>query len=98
MTHIVGITVGVDGAEDWSTVHNKLSGVAKDFSGDHYVTVHSTTVDAEDDDEFLPGEYADENTLVVVKKALRSTALTEVEVDRALVAMQNAGILFRQRR
>lgn len=98
MTHLVTVTVGVNGPDDWSTVHDKLAEVARDFSGDHHVSVGSCLADAEDDEGPLPGEYADENTLYRVRCALRGSGLSNDQAEKALHEMQNAGILFRQRR
>ena len=41
--------------------------------------------------------YYDENTLTAVCDALKSSGLNDVQCDDALNAMQNAGILFRER-
>lgn len=43
------------------------------------------------------GEYHDENTMIKLREALNSVLL-EDEVDAAVNAMQNAGILFREKR
>lgn len=55
-----------------------------------------------EEDETLPGEYVDENTMTVVRNVLGKTQLFKDRgwdgVEATILALQNAGILFRQRR
>lgn len=56
-----------------------------------------------EEDETLEGEYANENTLVVVHKAIAETLIGLTHNHGRLASdiianLQNAGILFRQRR
>ena len=41
--------------------------------------------------------YYDEETLFKVNRALRASGLTQVQTQDAIIEMQNAGILFRER-
>lgn len=62
-----------------------------------HVSVYSTDA-GEDDEEYIPETLVrhDENTLVKVLAALKGV-LNPDDAGLALAAMQNAGILFRER-
>jgi hypothetical protein len=106
MTHTVGLTVGVNGQEEMDEVHTAIVDLAARFSNNFYTSVHTSLVDDEESTvyedsapiETLPGEYADENTLNKVRRALFDLLWTDAQIDEAIHALQNAGILFRERR
>lgn len=89
-------------------VHKRLCELAQGLwpIRTEYVSVFSNEITEGDEEaEFLAGEYADENTMVLV----RETIVEEFQkkqydtadwdsVEDLIVAFQNAGILFRQRR
>lgn len=79
----------------------ELAGNLRPVTLDH-VSVYNTKVDEEFEVEEDATEYHDENTLALVRSTLANTQLFVDRgwpgVDEIIIALQNAGILFRQRR
>jgi hypothetical protein len=102
MAHLLTLSVGTDTPEQHKAVHSLLSDIGGEFAQDyHYASVTSVDVDRPaDGDE----EFHDEHTMFKVREAIKSAI--EVRVATAPEAMitgiiselQNAGILFRERR
>lgn len=96
-THMIGMTIGVSDPDDWSVVWNEVNGIAGAIGKTRpNVSVTSYVIGESEDTE--PGEFYNEGTLLKVFTALRKTPMTEKAVMDAIAAMQNAGILFRERR
>jgi hypothetical protein len=100
-TRLVSLSVGVGGDEDFARTFQDLSELGRNLGVTHeYVSVSASTMH-EDLHEEAAGEdlYFDENTLFKVRQALISAivGLTEENVNDAINAMQNVGIVFRER-
>ena len=100
-THMINLTAGATGAEDWQRLWDKFNEFTSEIRADEqpgYISLTSTlvdesVVDAQDGDVFY-----DEGTLLRVYEALRRIPMPEKVAREAITAMQNAGILFRERR
>lgn len=98
---MINLTAGAAGAEDWQRLWNKFNEFTSEIRADEepgYLSLTSTLVDqgvvnGQDGDEFY-----DEGTLLRVYEALRRVPMPERAAREAITAMQNAGILFRERR
>lgn len=104
-THSINLSALVSNAQQWNDIYKEFTGIAREWGERvEYISVSSTVVgdDVEivvEEDETLPGEYADEDTMTKVKMALASVQPSSLTpVNDAIIAMQNAGILFRERR
>ncbi len=102
LTHLVSLAVGAKDAEDHARLFQDISELSRNLAEDHdYVSVTSTLV-GEDDEEDVEDEdlYHDHNTLVKVREALQRgvTGLTDDMAMDLIGEIQNAGILFRERR
>jgi hypothetical protein len=96
---IIALTTTVDGEENRDQVFDRFSRTALDVahqsngssvSWNHYDDYHTEEEDRED-------LYYDEYTLVKVIKAINENGFTEKTALELVTAMQNAGILFRER-
>jgi hypothetical protein len=103
---MVSLTVGTTGAEDYMRIFQDVSELARNMVDTHeYVNVSAQLVDTSEEDE-EPGcdhekLHYDEYTLVKVHRAL-TEALSPYGMNKEaasyfITAMQNAGILFRER-
>jgi hypothetical protein len=63
----------------------------------HYASVSTLDPDETGGDE-SEDLYHDENTLVKVRKAIRSVVFNEDRITDIVIAMQNEGILFREKK
>lgn len=96
-THSISLHVQVDNPEHLKELRSRFCLQLKALPDD--VTYSNLTVfrldGVEEDND--GGEFYDDNTMVKVKNAL-ANVLLEDEVESAITALQNAGILFRERR
>jgi hypothetical protein len=103
MDRMISLSIGTVGAEEWMQVFQDISELARGLGSDRYVSVSSTPIDdiPEDPPETEDELYYDEFTLGKVRAALLEAAgpygHSEMYVDDLIHAMQNAGILFRER-
>lgn len=104
MTRMVSLSVGTESADDWAETFQDLSELGKNLGVTHsYVSVSSTEID---DSEEPEGEdlYYDDATLDKVRRAIGSALVRgtrrpdPVLVTNIIGELQNAGILFRERR
>lgn len=99
ITHMVNLSVGVIDPEEWTKVWEEINGVAKVLGKDRpSVSVSSHLMGETDELDTLEGETFNEGTHLKVFQALRSLPMPERVATDAINAMQNAGILFRERR
>lgn len=108
---IVSLSALASGAEQYTRLFMDLSELARNLTDDfQHVSVTASRVD-EDDSEPLcdpDGLYHDEQTLVKVREAIKRglgervwtarDVLTNAIVTEIITEMQNAGILFREKR
>lgn len=105
MDRLVSLSVGVEDVEDYVRTFQHISELAMNLGENHtYVSVSASVVGEPDGEpEEAPSEnlHYDEDTLVKVRQALTEAAGPyghgEHYVDDLIHAMQNAGILFRER-
>ena len=96
-TFMINLTVGVP-QNQWQRVWEGFESFAqstREVETPPYISLTSTLVEGvtEDGEEFY-----DEGTLLRVYEALRRIPMPEKVAREAVTAMQNAGILFRERR
>lgn len=98
-THTIVLTLRLPGPDQWALVWSRLNRLLNEnFEGVQSFSLSSYDMAVWDDDEAEEtGEYHDENTLFTVFQALRRH-MSESQATLAIHDMQNAGILFRQRR
>lgn len=102
----IGITVLTSGGQEkCASVYEYFCTMAKEMRPLEleHIGVYSTQLDDEVEiieEETLPGEFFDEGTMNKVRDAIRKTSLQplDLEVDEIINALQNCGILFRERR
>lgn len=105
MDRLVLLGVGTEGAEDYFSTFQDISELARNLGETHdYVDVTVSVIGEDSSDEANCDRehlYYDENTLSKVRAALMDAAGPyghgDQYVDDMLYAMQNAGILFRER-
>jgi hypothetical protein len=92
-THMVTLSIGVDGVAGWDTIYEMFSNTVRELGPQYpYISLSSTvTSDAED-------ITYDDETLEKVTKALGETGWNHIAIADAISRMQNAGILFRERK
>lgn len=98
-THEVSLTVRTKEADEWTYIHNYMSRLAAEW-GPHHEQVSVSSVMLNDDGTKMvedPTGYHSEDTLNKVYNALAKVGLTPQQITEAVFAMQNAGILFRER-
>jgi hypothetical protein len=96
--HRLSLSIGTTTAEEWSTYWATLNEIAATFRDAEPVDVVVSSTLVDDYIEEIPDEVFDEGTLLRVFQALRGESMTEKAANSAINAMQNAGILFRERR
>ena len=95
-THAIHIIVHVDNSKLWSQIWDTFCSQGASLEGVvPYVNVSSYDLSTVKDE--TEPEYHDEDTLFTVFSALK-THLTGDQAQLAIHDLQNAGILFRQRR
>lgn len=99
MDRLISLGIGVEGAENWINVFQDISELARNLAEVHpYVNVTATRIGVDDDVVDEPEElYHDENTLIKVYGALEGEGVPHYTAVNLVNAMQNAGILFRER-
>jgi hypothetical protein len=107
MNYVVGLSVMVSTRGQRDEVRERLNELVSNYSGQFYTSVYSSVVDDEDStvyEDDMPAhmqetqEFVDENTMNKVRRALFDLLWTDAQIDEAIHALQNAGILFRERR
>lgn len=96
----INFSVHVDNPDTWNRLWVELSeraGALGKYNPMVSLTSHDLSVDFDPNEE-ESNEYHDENTLFLVMEALGRAGLGHMMVQDAIREMQNAGILFRQRR
>lgn len=106
MDRMISLSIGTVGAEEWMQVFQDISELARGMGTDRYVSVSSTPIDdiPEDPPETEDELYYDDQTLEKVRDALAeilienhsARSMQDIITD-CIGAMQNAGILFRER-
>lgn len=96
MTHTVTLTLVTKNEKDWSSAFSLLSTVAFDTAG-RFQQVSVNSYDNEDIVESEPTTYT-EDTMMKVHDSLRSSGLDEDRITDIVTALQNAGLLFRERK
>ena len=87
--------------EDQEFVYNAITYAAVQVGRDCPNSNVMFSAHSYDEDEIVdPIEdvYYDEDTLAKVREALRSVGMSHLMADDAVLALQNAGILFRERK
>lgn len=104
-THLISLSVGTKDAEVWHQTYQELSELAANLGAVHdYVTVSSALVGGDDDVETEDELYHDEETLTKVHAAIGKALLANTDeahpdwITDIITEIQNAGILFRERR
>lgn len=96
-THIVTLSIGVDGEEEWDRIYTAFLTSAREY-GPQYSYVNVSSSLAEEEEVLEKGsETHTEETLFKVAIGLREAGLDEDAIRDAIRAMQNNGILFRER-
>lgn len=96
MLRVVRLDIGTVGAEDYFTTFQDISELARNLGVAHeYVSVSCGVVGEEGE---LKNLHHDENTLVKVHEAIVKEGLNEQSATEIITTLQNAGILFRERR
>lgn len=91
-THVLSLNCTVSDVDAWDSVWNQFSAMASRLGG------QSIATDINVSSEQIPDETDfDEQTLFKVSCGLREAGLTETQVVDAISAMQNNGVLFRER-
>ena len=97
MDRLVSLSVGTCGAEDYQNTFLDVSELAKGLAPTHtYISVSAQKLgdsDTEDREELRH----DENTLNKVREAIVGSGFTVKTATELISAIQNAGILFRER-
>lgn len=102
MDRLITLGVGTSGTEEWMSTFQDISELARNLGEAHsYVNVTSTFVEEDDDEDYEQERlYHDEDTLLKVVTQINRAVpfLTTKEVTDIVNEIQNAGILFRERR
>lgn len=86
-THVITLSVQVEGPERWDSVWHIMSKMAKTFgTTNNSVNVSSTLIDIP-----LSGE-----TVHRVRAALREAGLNEIQIDASLQCMDDFGITYKE--
>lgn len=95
--YIVSMSAACQDRAQAERIFGKLSATALDVSHDS-ISQTVSKFPYNDRDEEPSGEYFDEYTLMKVRRALKDAEISDFRVDDAIRNLQNAGILFRERR
>jgi hypothetical protein len=99
MDRLISLSVGTEGDEAWASTFQDLSELARNLGDAHgYVSVSSSPLGEDSDDAPEEDLFYDEETLFKVMRVLRERGLSRVRVESVINDLQNAGILFRERR
>lgn len=98
-TYSLSLSVVTGDVEAWTYTHNYMSRLAAEW-GPYHKQVSVSSVMLNDDGSLIledeSGSYS-EATLSKVYNALAKVGLTPQQITEAVFAMQNVGILFRER-
>jgi hypothetical protein len=87
-THSITLTATVEGSGQWDLVYETLLRLSKTMAREcSAVTISS----------YLLEDHVDEQTHFKVSCGLREAGLNDTQITDAINAMQNNGILFRER-
>lgn len=102
MTHLITLSVGTEGPDQHKAVFGLMSDIGAEFALDyHYSSITSVDTDRPNDGD---EEFYDEHTLFKVREAIKNAievrvaTAPEAMINDIINEMQNAGILFRERR
>lgn len=100
MDRLISLGVGTDGDDDYFQTHQDLSELARNLGATHnYVSMMAQSVVDDDSDTDEEELYYDENTLFKVREAMMINGwITGEMCDEIINRLQNAGILFRERK
>lgn len=103
MDRLINLGVATEGSEDYFRTFQDISELARNLGESHsYVSVSASVVGEEDDVEDVSSEaerlHHDENTLRKVYDAIMKNGLSRKTAEDVVNNLQNAGILFRERR
>lgn len=97
MKHLVTMSVSMDDMTDRHAAFRIISGLAAEIQH-QFEAVNVSAYGTDHADGLEPGEiYFDEYTLFKVVHALHEAGIPDKQAEDAINAMQNAGILFRER-
>lgn len=104
-THVITFTVFTGTDEDWTEIYNALDRIVRKLGPNQLrVALMSSLVEEDPDEDVLEcnvpshQETHTEDTPYKVRRALQSIGLGEEGVFNCINAMQDEGILFRERR
>lgn len=98
MSRLISMTVGTKQPEEWFQTFQELSELAANLVvSHHYVTISSIDSDECDNEDTSEQLYHNDDTLVKVRTIFKKF-LDDVEIDVAMSVLQNAGIVFCERR
>jgi len=99
-THLISLDVGVDTTDKYDSVLEVMADTAKTLEGSDlpYIKLSSAISDESVDDSVGVDETRiTENTMYMVYQALKENGHTDEQVSNIITAIQNKGILFRER-
>lgn len=105
MDHLVSLSVGTNGEDDFLQTHQDLSELARNLGTERYVSVTANVFPMDDEEDDAVDESVcrrehlthSENTLEKVIRAIEGEGFTTKTASELVTAIQNAGILFRER-
>lgn len=104
MDHLVSLSVGTNGEDDFLQTHQDLSELARNLGTERYVSVTANVFPMDEEDDHVDENVclrehltSSENTLEKVLKAIQGEGFTPQTAMDIVNAIQNAGILFRER-
>lgn len=99
MDRLISLGIGTDGAEDYMQTFQDMSELARSLGDSHnYVTLSAQVVDGVPESEGkLEEVFYDENTLFKAHAAIQGVGFSEKTAFDIINALQNAGILLRER-
>jgi len=97
MKHTVSLTLCTKDTPERHAAFRILSGLAQEIQY-KFEGCTLSAYEIKDDEERSPGdEWYDDYTLLKVVHAMREAGISDQQAEDAITAMQNAGILFRER-
>jgi hypothetical protein len=99
MDRLISLGIGTVGAEDYFSTFQDMSELARNLGESHnYVNLSAQVVDGEPEpDGKLEEVFYDENTLFKAHAAIQGAGFSEKTAFDIINALQNAGILLRER-
>lgn len=93
-THLISLSVATGTPEEWRHIYGLFSGITQELGHDYnYVALSSSLRE----DEEVDGQSEHETAVLRVYQALLRAGFSQDQVETAMTAMQEAGIVFRNR-